>query len=82
MGLHDDHTVNLHRGEYPILTLHERVLPVLACKYVDEVVIGAPYHVSKDLITTLNISLVVEGMKQTYEDDVDAYKVAKELGIF
>ena len=32
---------------------------VLACKYVDEVVIGAPYILTKDLVTSLNISEVV-----------------------
>lgn len=64
VGMHDDETVKKIRGEeYPILTLHERVLPVLACKYVDEVVLGAPLHLTHDLIKTLNISKVVEGFK-------------------
>ncbi|KAJ6395136.1 hypothetical protein OIU77_020406 [Salix suchowensis] len=43
------------------MNLHERSLSVLACQYVDEVIIGAPWEVSKDMITTFNISSVVHG---------------------
>jgi ethanolamine-phosphate cytidylyltransferase len=32
--------------------LHERSLSVLACRYVDEVIIGAPWEVSKDMVLT------------------------------
>ncbi|KAJ6369357.1 hypothetical protein OIU78_001677 [Salix suchowensis] len=50
------------RGAHrPIMNLHERSLSVLACQYVDEVIIGAPWEVSKDMITTFNISSVVHG---------------------
>ncbi|KAH9734616.1 hypothetical protein KPL71_017428 [Citrus sinensis] len=39
-----------HRGSYhPIMHLHERSLSVLACRYVDEVIIGAPWEVTKDM---------------------------------
>jgi glycerol-3-phosphate cytidylyltransferase-like family protein len=30
--------------------LHERTLSVLACRYVDEVIIGAPWEVSRDMV--------------------------------
>ncbi len=55
--------------DYPILSLQERVLMVLACKHVDDVVIGAPYIITKDLIKSLNISQVVH-IKDTDEDPV------------
>ena len=32
---------------YPIMNIHERTLSVLAYRCVDEVVIGAPYSVTK-----------------------------------
>ena len=32
------------------MNLHERSLSVLACRYVDEVIIGAPWEVSKDTV--------------------------------
>ena len=34
----------------PIMNLHERSLSVLACRYADEVIIGAPWEVSKDMV--------------------------------
>lgn len=53
VGLHTDPVVNAYKGgNYPIMNLHERVLSVLACKYVNEVVIGAPYDVTKELIVS------------------------------
>lgn len=41
VGLHTDEDVMKRRGPHmPIMNLHERSLSVLACKYVDEVIIG------------------------------------------
>ena len=60
VGIWQDDIVNHFRGSnYPILSLHERVLMALACRYVDDVVIGAPYEVTRDLIKSLNIKKVV-----------------------
>ena len=43
VGLHADEDITARRGTHlPLMDLHERSLSVLACKYVDEVVIGAP----------------------------------------
>ncbi|XP_038993926.1 ethanolamine-phosphate cytidylyltransferase-like [Hibiscus syriacus] len=62
VGIHADHIVSEQRGiPYPVMHLLERTLSVLACRYVDEVIIGAPWGVTKDMITTFNISLVVHG---------------------
>jgi glycerol-3-phosphate cytidylyltransferase-like family protein len=43
------------------MNLHERSLSVLACKYVDEVVIGAPSIITRDIVSTFNVSQVVRG---------------------
>ncbi|KAL0347616.1 UNVERIFIED_CONTAM: Ethanolamine-phosphate cytidylyltransferase [Sesamum calycinum] len=74
----EEHTV--------LMNLHERSLSVLACRYADEVIIGAPWEVSKDMITTFNISLVVHG---TVAEDNDfqkekrnPYAVPISMGIF
>ncbi|CAG5093527.1 Similar to PCYT2: Ethanolamine-phosphate cytidylyltransferase (Homo sapiens) [Cotesia congregata] len=62
VGLHTDPAVNRYKcGNHPIMNLHERVLSVLACKYVNEVVIGAPYEVTKDLMEHFNVSIVCHG---------------------
>ncbi|KAH7288475.1 hypothetical protein KP509_31G027600 [Ceratopteris richardii] len=87
VGIHTDQTVSSNRGpHHPIMNLHERSLSVLACRYVDEVIIGAPWTITKDMITTFNISLVVHGTVAENSDllneEDDPYKAAKELGIF
>lgn len=88
VGVWGDDIVNFFKGSnYPILSLHERVLMVLACKYVDDVVIGCNYQITKDMIKSLNIAKVVH--PRTNEDHIiedhrhiDPYSVSKELGIF
>ncbi|KAL3160740.1 hypothetical protein ABBQ32_010650 [Trebouxia sp. C0010 RCD-2024] len=79
VGLHTDEDVSERRGPHlPIMDLHERCLSVLACKYVDEAIIGAPLEISEDLITTFNISLVVRGtVSETSADQHD--KDSKDL---
>ena len=60
VGVWPDEVVTYYKGRsYPLLSLHERVLMVLANKYVDDVVIGAPYQITSDLIKSLNIYKVV-----------------------
>ncbi|XP_062195736.1 ethanolamine-phosphate cytidylyltransferase-like isoform X2 [Phragmites australis] len=82
VGIHDDQSIR--RGYRPIMHLHERTLSVLACRYVDEVIIGAPWEVSKDMITTFNISLVVHGTvaEGNSAGEIDPYVVPKSMGIF
>ena len=60
---------------------------VLACRYVDDVVIGAPYEISKDFIKSLNIHEVVcctSTNDEILEDrrEIDAFRIPKELGIY
>ena len=59
----------------------------LSCKYVDDVVIGAPFILTQDLINSLHINVVVE-MIGTEEDRVlkryqtiDPNKLARDQGI-
>lgn len=60
VGLCEDEMIRYYRGNnYPLQSCHERTLMALACRYADEVVIGAPYILTNDLINTLNIHEVV-----------------------
>jgi ethanolamine-phosphate cytidylyltransferase len=60
IGIHDDNIVHDVKGiNFPILSLNERVLMVLANQYVDDVIMGAPFGVTDDLIKTFNIQVVV-----------------------
>ncbi|KAL6560123.1 Ethanolamine-phosphate cytidylyltransferase [Orobanche hederae] len=87
VGIYSDHIISDLRGShFPLMNLHERSLSVLACRYVDEVIIGAPREVTKDMITTFNISLVAHGTVSENNpfsnDKSDPYVVPKSMGIF
>ncbi|XP_042307452.1 ethanolamine-phosphate cytidylyltransferase isoform X3 [Sceloporus undulatus] len=84
-GLHFDQEVNLYKGKnYPIMNVHERTLSVLACRYVSEVVIGAPYAVTADLLDHFKVDLVCHGMTELVpdKDGSDPYEEPKRRGIF
>jgi len=81
VGVYNDQVVNsLKGGNYPIMNLHERVLSVLSCRYVDEVIIGAPLEVTKDTIESMRIKVVAHGTVDFYETQHN-YKAAADLGI-
>jgi len=62
VGIHGDAVVNRVRGSnLPLMNLHERVLSVLGCRYVDDILIDAPYVITTDMMKSLNISEVVHG---------------------
>ena len=74
-------------NQYPVVSLSERLLMTLSCKYVDDVVIGAPFLITKDLVKSLNLKKIINVVSQ---DDkvkaehahVDQFAVAKELGLY
>lgn len=85
VGLHFDQEVNRYKGKnYPIMNIHERTLSVLACRYVSEVVIGAPYAVEKDLLDHFKVDLVCHGKTNVFPDadGTDPYAEPKKRGIF
>uniref|UniRef100_A0A672Q9K5 ethanolamine-phosphate cytidylyltransferase n=1 Tax=Sinocyclocheilus grahami TaxID=75366 RepID=A0A672Q9K5_SINGR len=85
VGLHFDQEVNRYKGKnYPIMNIHERTLSVLACRYVSEVVIGAPYAVGKDLLDHFKVDLVCHGKTEVFPDTdgTDPYAEPKKRGIF
>ena len=76
------------------MNLYERVLSVLSCRvrffslsffdfqYADEVIIGAPWEVSKNLIESQGIHVVVEGTTTdpSYKEDIsedDGFSVSQ-----
>merc|ERR1711917_75107 len=85
VGLHTDQEVNRYRGaNNPIMNLNERTLSVLACRYVSEVVIGAPYTVDENLMKHFNVDLVVHGSTSVVLDAEggDPYAVPKQQDKF
>jgi len=53
-------------------------------QYVDEVIIGSPYFISEDMISSLNISVVVHGDDpiELMADERDPYCIPKERGLY
>ncbi|KAI8081679.1 uncharacterized protein BX664DRAFT_340995 [Halteromyces radiatus] len=86
VGVHDDQTVNAIKGSnYPLMNLHERALSVLACRYVDEVIIGAPYSVSEDILNkeyTVHIVAHSNTVTAPDLDGRDPYELPKQRGIY
>jgi ethanolamine-phosphate cytidylyltransferase len=69
VGIHGDAVVNKRRGmNLPLLNLHERVLSVLGCRFVDDVLIDAPYEITPEMMSSLTIAEVIHG---TIRDDTD-----------
>jgi len=68
----------------PLMNLHERVLSVLGCRFVNDVLIDAPYEVTKEMIASLKIAKVVRARrrgKNISETEEHRYRHAKEAGI-
>eukprot|EP00933_Yihiella_yeosuensis_P025639 TRINITY_DN19889_c1_g1_i1.p1 TRINITY_DN19889_c1_g1~~TRINITY_DN19889_c1_g1_i1.p1 ORF type:complete len:478 (+),score=84.19 TRINITY_DN19889_c1_g1_i1:90-1523(+) len=88
VGVHSDTAVNQHRGaNYPVMNMQERVLSVMGCKYVDDVLLDAPWAITREMVATLQISVVVAGrvhdpeLFSNSEPASDPHAIPKELGI-
>jgi ethanolamine-phosphate cytidylyltransferase len=87
VGVHADSVLHNKRGaNYPILNLNERVLSVLACSHVDDVVIAPPRQISKEMLAALKVSLVAHGSVHSGYNErrglSDPYEVPKQMGLF
>lgn len=85
VGLFSDKIISRYRGtNFPIMNLQERILSVLACKFVHEVVIEAPYSITEELIDHFKIDIVCHGKThiELDEEGRHPYQVAKELGLY
>ncbi|KAF4677326.1 hypothetical protein FOL47_002254 [Perkinsus chesapeaki] len=87
VGVHSDAVVNkMKGGVYPCMNLKERVLSVLGCRYVDDVLADAPFAPTEDLILQLGVSVVVKGTERDVGElgldlNEDPYLIPREMGI-
>merc|ERR1719486_752497 len=83
VGLYDDETVRSRKGAFfPLMNLQERVLNVLSCKYVDDILIGAPWKITQQVLKSLNVRQVVLTKNTRFaEEEQERYAVPKQLGM-
>ena len=86
VGIQDDDMIKYYRGSrFPLQTTQERCLMALSLDVVDDIVIGAPYIITGDLMKSLNIHTVVNVLTDDDKvlnkyQDIDAYAVPKQQG--
>ncbi|KAK6454673.1 putative phosphorylethanolamine transferase [Scheffersomyces xylosifermentans] len=80
VGIHDCATINKHKGlNYPIMNLLERSLCVLQCRYVDGVILGAPFSPTQKFLQKLpgTVEKVFHG--PTPIADIDPYEEIEKV---
>ncbi|CAL8108870.1 unnamed protein product [Calicophoron daubneyi] len=86
IGLHSDRNANFEsRRMGCIMTLQERLLSVLACRYVHNVIIDAPYKIPASLLDNFKVNYVVVGMDTKLIptlDGEDPMLIPKQRNIF
>jgi ethanolamine-phosphate cytidylyltransferase len=86
VGVYEDNIVKQTKGpNLPVMSTMERVLNVSACKWVDEVLIGAPKTVTEDLIATWGIQVVARGCDHQQLpslEEKEYFRIPKERKIY
>jgi cytidyltransferase-like protein len=80
VGIHSDADVASYKRP-PVMTMEERVGVVRGCRYVDEVISGAPLQVTRDFVERHGIDLVVHGDDFDRERLLRMYGEPEEMGI-
>lgn len=79
VGVLADETAEAYKRR-PIMTLAERVAVIEACRYVDEVIAGAPFQVDEEFLADHEIDAVVHGDDLTPEGAEAVYGAAVAAG--
>ncbi|KAJ8683917.1 hypothetical protein QAD02_019709 [Eretmocerus hayati] len=80
VGLYSDEDICEDREE-PIMNLMERAFNVLACRYVDDVVFGAPMKVTEELMDHFKVDLVCCGITSDEKGRYDVPKAKEKFKI-
>ena len=89
-GIHEDEVINYWKGvNYPIMNLYERLLCLLPCRYINAVVVSAPFVPNREYLSSLPYcqdkglpDMVYHGPTQFTPLPQDPYADAKELSVF
>lgn len=77
--LSDDAAASYKR--HPIMSLAERVAVIECCRYVDEVIVGAPCQLTREFLAEHDITTVVHGDDLSPGEVQDWYGVAAVAGM-
>ncbi|AFM99349.1 putative ethanolamine-phosphate cytidylytransferase [Encephalitozoon hellem ATCC 50504] len=75
VGIHDDETTKEYTRNYPVLSTKERMLTLMSCRYVDEVVVS-PYLVGGEFVEKHGINVVGPSFDTK---DLSRYDKIKEM---
>lgn len=82
VGIHSDRDVASEKRT-PIMNMHERAHVVESCRYVDKIVLDAPYGISEEFLEFHHIDLVVHAHPVEEEElYYPRYKVPISLAKF
>lgn len=78
VGVHSDLDITVNKGP-PVIKEEERYKAVMACKWVDKVIINSPYFTSLDVMDSHNCQFCVHGDDiTTMQDGTDCYQAVKD----
>jgi hypothetical protein len=82
VGVHSDEEIIAHKG-IPVMKYEERIAMVSACKWVDEIVLDAPYLTMLSVMDQNKIDYCVHGEDiSTTADGSDSFSEVKNAGRF
>lgn len=79
VGVLSDETATAYKRT-PIMTLAERVAVIEACRYVDQVIVDAPFEIDQDFLLAHDIATVVHGDDLSPEGAEAVYGAALAAG--
>lgn len=88
-GVHTDRVINHWKGlNYPIMNIFERSMCVLQCRYIDSLMLSAPFVPDGGFLDELarvyggTVEAVYHGPTAFMEGEEDTYEEAKRRGIY
>ncbi|KAH9410613.1 cytidylyltransferase-like [Ordospora pajunii] len=75
VGLHDNETTKEYTKSNPVMSLKERMLTLMSCKYVDEIVVS-PYCINQEFVSMNGIDVVAPSFDSK---DLSRYDAIREI---
>jgi cytidyltransferase-like protein len=80
VGIHNDAAVAVYKRK-PVMNMLERELVVSGCKYVDEIILNAPVHLTQEYINDNTIDIVFTVSNRSKEEMKMMYEIPISMGI-